>query len=81
MNLLPAFVRRAAARLGGADRVDRRAALLDVRNFAVGVDHECRAVCDAGFLVQHPIGGRGFAFGEIAQKRNGDIVLLRELSL
>ena len=81
MNLLPAFVRRAAARLGGADRVDRRAALLDVRNFAVRVDHECRAVRDAGFLVQHSVSGRGFSFCKIAQKWNGDIVLLGELSL
>jgi len=81
MALLSRFVRRPAARFGGADWVDRRFALFDVGNFAPGVDHECRAVRDTGLLVQHSIGCRDFPFCKIAQERNGDIVFLSELPL
>lgn len=81
LYLLSRLVRRPAARVGGSDRVDRRIALFDVGDFALGVDHKRRAVRHPGLLNQHTIRGRDFPFSKIAQERNGDIVLLSELSL
>ena len=74
-------MRRPATGVSGAGRIDGGVALLDVGDFALGIDHECCAVGDPGVLDQHSIRGGHFPFREIAQERNGEIVLLRELPL
>lgn len=74
-------MRRPATGIIGADRVDRRVALFNVCNLAVLVDHKRRAIRDPRFLIQHPISGSCFPFGKIAQERNRDVVLGRELPL
>ena len=81
LSLLRRFVRRPAAGIIGADRVDRRVALFNVRNLALLVDHKRRTIRHPGLLVQHPISGRCFPFGKIAEERNRDVVLGRELPL
>ena len=75
------LVRRPAASVGRARRIDGGVALLDISDLPVFIDHESRAIRHAGVLDEHAVGGRRFAFREIAQERDRDVVLGRELAL
>jgi len=74
-------MRRPAAGLVGARRIDRAVPLFDVGDFPFLVDHEGRAVRYAGILIEHAIRSGGLAFGKIAQKRHGNVVFSREFAL
>jgi hypothetical protein len=68
-------VRSAAARLYRSIWIDGGGVFVDVDYFAVLVDHERDAVGYPCRLVQHTELSRHFAFGEVAEEGNGDVVL------
>ena len=72
---------RAAARVGGAGRIESRGVLVDVEDLAVLPDDERHAVGNPGRLVEDAVFPADVALGEIAQEGHGDVILGRKFPL
>lgn len=74
------LVRQDVARIGGACRIDRHAALINVLNDSILVDYERGAITIAPLFIEDAIVFHHGAF-EIAEQRESDAILLGKLAI